>query len=167
MASQSLTRRAFARLPNAELQRGGWASWVNLLRPLDGWFALGLLAINLMMVVGSVASADWAPGLGNKSIVAVLLMGMLTGLVLGRLPVWGGLLFPAGLGVGLAVVVWQMVSFFSGESAIAGTGQLWDRLVLWFEAARSGDINVDPAPFAFGLLLAVWLLGRRAGGAPG
>ena len=159
MASQSLTRRAFAGLPNAELQRGGWASWVNLLRPLDGWLALGLLAINLMMVVGSVASADWAPGLGNKSIVAVLLMGMLTGLVLGRLPVWGGLLFPAGLGVGLAVVVWQMVSFFSGESAIAGTGQLWDRLALWFEAARSGDINVDPAPFAFGLLLAVWLLG--------
>lgn len=159
MTGQGLTQRAFEGLPNVQPLGGGWASRVNLLRPLDGWFALALLAINLMMVVGSVASADWAPGLGNKSIVAVLLMGMLTGLVLGRLPVWGWLLFPAGLGVGLAVVAWQIGSFFGGESAVTGTGQLWDRLGLWLEAAKSGDINIDPAPFAFGVLLATWLLG--------
>ena len=159
MTGGGLARYAPGGRPNVGLTAGGWAALVNLLRPLDGWFALALLAVNLMMVVGSVASADWAPGLGNKSIVAVLLMGMLTGLVLGRLPVWGGLLFPAGLGVGLAVVVWQMVSFFSGESAVTGTGQLWDRLGLWLEAAKSGAINVDPAPFAFGVLLATWLLG--------
>ena len=159
MTGQGLAQQALKGLPTVQLPAGGWTSWVNLLRPLDGWFALALLAINLMMVVGSVASADWAPGLGNKSIVAVLLMGMLTGLALGRLPVWGGLLFPAGLGVGLAVVVWQMAAFFGGESAVTGTGQLWDRLGLWLAAANSGDISIDPAPFAFGLLLAVWLLG--------
>lgn len=159
MTGQGLAQQVFKGLPNIELPAGGWAWWVNLLRPSDGWFALALLAINLMMVVGSVASADWAPGLGNKSIVAVLLMGMLAGLVLGRLPVWGGLLFPVGLGGGAAVVFWQMAAFFGGESAVTGTGQLWDRLGLWLEAANSGDINIDPAPFAFGLLLAVWLLG--------
>ena len=159
MTGQGLAQQVFRGLPNVELPAGGWAWWVNLLRPPDGWFALALLAINLMMVVGSVASADWAPGLGNKSIIAVLLMGMLAGLVLGRLPVWGGLLFPVGLGGGAAVVFWQMAVFFGGESAVTGTGQLWDRLGLWLEAANSGDINIDPAPFAFGLLLAVWLLG--------
>ena len=159
MTGQGLAQQAFRGLPTVQLPAGGWTWWVNLLRPSDGWFALALLAVNLMMVVGSVASADWAPGLGNKSIVAVLLMGMLTGLVLGRLPIWGGLLFPAGLGVGLAVVVWQMAAFFGGESAVTGTGQLWDRLGLWLEAANSGGINIDPAPFAFGLLLAEWLLG--------
>ena len=137
----------------------GLTKWVNLFRPSDGWFALGLLAVNLMLVVGSVGRADWVEGLGTKSMISVLLLGMLAGLILGRLPVWGALLFPAGLGAGVVVAAWQIISFFGGESAVSGTGQLWDRLELWFSAARTGDINIDPAPFAFGVLLVTWLLG--------
>ena len=137
----------------------GLIPWVQLFRPSDGWISLTLLAMNQMLVVGSVGSAEWVVGLGTVSLISVFLLGMLTGLILARLPVWGALLFPAGLGVGLVVVVWQITSFFGGESAVAGPGQLWDRLELWFTAAKTGNINIDPVPFAFGVLVVTWLLG--------
>ena len=144
---------------NFEPSTDGLVSVVHLIRPSDGWISLTLLALNLMLVVGSVASAEWVVGLETGSLLSVLLLGMLTGLMLARLPVWGALLFPTGLGVGLVVVVWQITSFLGGDSAVAGTGQLWDRLELWFAAAKTGDINIDPVPFAFGVLLVTWLLG--------
>ena len=133
--------------------------WFHWFRPSDGWVSLFLLVINLMLVVGSVGGAGWVEGLETRNLFSVLLLGMLTGLVLARLPVWGALLFPAGLGVGFVVVVWQITSYMGGESAVAGIGQLWDRLELWFVAAKTGDINIDPVPFAFGEMLATWLLG--------
>ena len=42
---------------------------------------------------------------------------------------------------------------------MSGPGQLWDRLQLWFAAAKTGDINIDPLPFAFGVMLVTWLMG--------
>ena len=84
---------------------------------------------------------------------------MVTGLVLARLPFWGALVFPVGLGVGLLVVVWRMTSFTEGDVAVANVGQLWDRLDLWFAAVKAGNINIDQVPFAFGVLVITWLLG--------
>ena len=144
---------------NFESSADAVISWVHLFRPSDGWISLILLAMNLMLVVWSVGSANWVVGLETNSLISVLLLGMLTALILARLPVWGALLIPAGLGIGLVVVVWQITSFFGGESAVAGTGQLWDRLEFWFAAAKTGDINIDPVPFAFGVMVVTWLLG--------
>lgn len=130
----------------------------RMLRPGDGWIAAILLALNLIVVVWSVGHANWVP-LGTENLVAVLLLGMLTGLILARLPVWGALVFPVGLGVGLLVVIWQITAFMGGEVVVADAGQLWDRLDLWFVAAQSGNINIDTVPFAFGVMLVTWLLG--------
>lgn len=141
----------------------------RFLRPSDGWIALVLLALNLIIVVWSVAHAEWV---ATPNLVGVLLLGMLTGLVLYRLPVWGIFVFPTGLAIGLLTVVWQMTSFMVGEDAVADPGQLWDRLELWFSAVKSGDINIDQVPFAFGVIcaswlcgyLAIWVLGRQIDG---
>ena len=132
---------------------------VRLLRPSDGWIALILLAANLMVVVGSVDHANWVP---TPNLALVILMAMATGLVLSRLPIWGPLVFPVGLGVGVWVIVWQMTSQPLGDASVADGGQLWDRLELWFTAAKGGSISIDNVPFSFGLLVALWILGYVA-----
>ena len=132
---------------------------LRILRPSDGWISLSLLALNLIIVVWSVVHAEWVD---TPNLVGVLLLGMLTGLALYRLPVWGILVFPIGLAVGLLTVVWQMTSFMGGEDTVTDAGQLWDRLELWFSAVKSGNINIDQVPFAFGILAASWLCGYVA-----
>ena len=137
----------------------GAIAFARFMRPSDGWLSLSLLALNLIIVVWSVAQAEWV---NTPNLVGVLLLGMLTGLALYRLPVWGVLVFPTGLGIGLLTVVWQMTSFMGGEDAVTDAGQLWDRLELWLSAVREGNINIDQVPFAFGILTASWLYGYVA-----
>ncbi len=132
---------------------------VQLLRPSDGWIALILLAFNLMVVVGSVDQANWV---ATPNLALILTMAMITGLVLSRLPIWGALVFPVGLGVGMLVIVWQLTSQMPGDGSVADAGQLWHRLELWFTAAKAGSINIDQVPFSFGLLVVLWLLGYVA-----
>ena len=135
-----------------------WAALVAL-RPYDGWASVLLLALNLSTIVWSVERADWAP---TPNLVYVMLLGMVTGLVLSRVPVWGILLLPVGLAVGLLVVVWQLTSFRADGMELANAAELWERLYLWYEAARIGTINIDTVPFAFGLMSATWLSGYLA-----
>ncbi|MDP6550168.1 MAG: hypothetical protein QF659_08870, partial [Dehalococcoidia bacterium] len=144
---------------NPEAAIGGLMAFSRVLRPSDGWVAVLLLAWNLMIVVGSVTQAEWAP---TPSLSLVLLLAMLTGLLLARIPVWGPLILPVGLGIGLLVVVWQLTSFRGGAESVTNAGELWDRLGLWFGAAKEGSINIDQLPFAFGLMTATWLLGFLA-----
>ena len=79
-----------------------------------------------------------------------------------RLDWWAALLLPVGMAIGLLTVVWQMVSYRGEGMELANAGQLWDRLYLWYEAARIGSINIDTVPFAFGLVCASWLSGFLA-----
>lgn len=125
---------------SAESVQDGALGLARILQPSDGWLALALLAVNLIIVVWSVVHADWVE---TPNLVGVLLLGMLTGLVLYRLPFWGILVFPFGLAVGILSVVWQMTSFTGGQDTVASSAQLWDRLQLWFTAVKAGDINID------------------------
>ena len=126
------------------------------LRPTDGWMALTLLAVNLCVVVLSVEQADWAP---TPNLAGILLLGMLTAFVFYRFPVWWWLAILPGLVLGGLTVTWQLSNFTFDGQALGGAGALWDRLGLWLEAAQEGSINIDKAPFAFGLVLASWLMG--------
>ena len=124
--------------------------------PADGWIALGLLTINLCVVVLAVEQADWAP---TPNLPGVLLLGMLTAFVFFRLPVWWWLAILPGLALGGLTVTWQLSGFAFDGQPMGGAGALWDRLGLWLEAAEEGSINIDKAPFAFGLVSASWLMG--------
>ena len=129
------------------------------LRPSDGWIALILLATNMGVVIWSVQHANWVP---TPNLGVVLFLAMFTGLLLYRVPLWGILVFPVGLGIGFLVVVWQMTSFSGGTDAVTDAGQLWERLELWFSAAKAGSINIDQVPFATGVVAATWLAGYVA-----
>lgn len=134
-------------------------SLIQTFRPSDGWVSVVLLSLNLLTIVWSVERADWAP---TPNLAYVMLLAMLTGLVLSRVPIWTVLLLPAGLAVGLLVAVWQLTSFQSGTIELANSAELWQRLDLWRDAAIAGSINIDPVPFAFGLVSVTWLAGYFA-----
>ncbi|PKB79324.1 MAG: hypothetical protein BZY88_13885 [SAR202 cluster bacterium Io17-Chloro-G9] len=131
----------------------------RFMRPYDGWLAAGLLTLNLMVVVWSVESADWVP---TPNLPYIMLLATITGLLVSRLPVWGALAVPLGLAIGSLVVMWQLVSFDHEAVALAGLGDLLDRLGLWIQAAKDGSINIDPVPFAFVLVSLSWLTGLLA-----
>jgi hypothetical protein len=129
-------------------------------RPPDGWLSVILLGLNLAVVVWSVQRAEWVP---TPSLVGVVLLAMITGLLLSRIPIWAVFLLPVGLAIGALVVVWQLTSFQAQGMELASAAELWQRLGLWYEAARDGTINIDQIPFAFGLVAASWLSGFLAG----
>ena len=135
----------------------GLVSLTRFFRPSDGWLAVGLLALNLLVVVWAVDDAEWAP---TPNLVGVVGMAMVTGLLLARVRLWGLLILPVGLAIGLLVIVWQLTSH--NELGLASSGELWERLGFWFEAARSGNINIDQMPFAFALMTVTWLAGYVA-----
>lgn len=132
---------------------------LNYFRPADGWATVLLLALNLMVVVWSVEQADWVP---TPNLVSLILLAMLVGLFLSRLPLWGVLVLPLGLLLGLGVIVAQITAFRAEGMELANAAELWQRLYLWYDAARTGSINIDREPFAFGLMVATWLAGYLA-----
>ena len=150
-----------ARRVNLDTEAWGQAllAGLNYFRPADGWATVLLLGLNLMVVVWSVEQADWVP---TPNLVSLILLAMLVGLFLSRLPVWGVLVLPLGLLLGLGVIVAQITAFRAEGMELANAAELWQRLYLWYEAARTGSINIDREPFAFGLMVATWLAGYLA-----
>ena len=133
---------------------------VQAFRPSDGWLAMAMLAVNLMIVVWSVEKAEWVD---SPNLVAVVILGILTALFLAKAPRWAMVAaLPMGLVIGLWVIIVQMTSYQGKGVELENAQQLWERLSLWFTAATSGSISVDPVPFAFGLMVASWLSGYLA-----
>ena len=132
---------------------------IRYFRPSDGWAALVLLTLNLLVVIYSVEQADWVD---TPNLAGVLLIAMVAGLFLARVPLWAVLVLPLGLALGLMVIVWRLTDLVSRSVQVTSADQLWDRLLLWYEAAKTGSINIDAVPFAFGLLVATWLCGYLA-----
>ena len=131
-------------------------AFLSYIRPADGWASVFLLALNLMVVVWSVEQADWVP---TPNLVSLILVAMLTGLVISRLPVWGVVLVPLGLFLGFWMVVWRIVAFQAEGMEVANAGELFERLNLWWVAAQTGAINIDREPFAFALMCFTWMAG--------
>ena len=138
----------------------GLLAVTRFFRPRDGWLSLVLLALNLMVVIWSVEGADWVP---TPNLAGLILLAMLTGLLLSRVPVWGILMLPVGFAIGALVIFWQLTSFQAEGMEFANTGELVERLNLWLAAAKTGSINIDRAPFAFGLMVVTWTSGFLAG----
>ncbi len=144
----------------ARLDMDSAAQWLVkfllVLRPSDGWLATALMLLNLMIVVWSVGEANWVD---TPNLVSLVFLAMVTGLVLSRIPVWGGLLLPIGIAVGGLIIVWRLVNFESTTLSLADSAELWERLGLWIQAYETGSINIDTVPFAFALMVATWLAG--------
>lgn len=128
-------------------------------RPPDGWATVFLLSLNLMVVVWSVERADWVP---TPNLVSLILVAMLTGLVLSRVPLWGILVLPVGLLIGVWVITTQLTGFQGEGVELAAAAELYDRLNLWLVAAQTGSINIDRVPFAYALMCLTWMAGYLA-----
>ncbi len=114
MTQASLTEIAPAQQLDAESLGQGVMAVLRWLRPADGWIAVVLVAFNLIVVVWSVDQANWV---ATPNLTGVLLMGMVAGLILSRVRLWGVLVFPIGLATGVLVVVWQLTSFMGGTDS--------------------------------------------------
>ena len=125
---------------SVDLLLGKSLALVQVFRPGDGWFAVGLLALNLMTIVWSVQRADWV---ATPNLAILILLGLLTSLLLSRIPIWSVLLMPVGAALGLLIVVWQITSFQAEGMQLASAAELWERLALWWSAAKGGTINID------------------------
>ena len=135
-------------------------SLVQVFRPSDGWIAVVLLAFNFMVVLWSVDRAHWVD---CPSLVGVVLLAMITGLVLSRVPKWAIIpVFPLGLVIGLWVIMSKLTSSDLKGIDLGNSQELWERLALWLNAATTGSISIDQVPFAFGLMIASWLSGYLA-----
>ena len=121
----------------------GLIAVARFFRPSDGWMALAVLALNLLVVIWSVEEANWVP---LPNLKWLLMMALAAGILLARLPWWGILTLPLGAALGLLTIVWQITSFQSREVAVTNAEQLWTRLALWWEAAETGSINIDSVP---------------------
>ncbi len=129
-------------------------------RPPDGWATVLLLALNLLVVAWSVdRGGDWVP---TPSLERLILLAMLTGLALSRIPIWGVVLLPLGLVIGLGVITAQLTGFEGEGIELASAAELYDRLSLWWLAFQTGGINIDRVPFAFALMCLTWLAGYLA-----
>jgi len=144
---------------NTEILADGFMAISKFLRPSDGWVAFLFLAMNLWVVIFSVEQAEWVP---NLELTTLLVLSILTGIALYRVPVWAFLVIPIGAVLGLLAIVWQFTSGEVADVTVTSADQLWLRLSLWFEAATTGSINIDTVPFAFGLMTVTWLAGFLA-----
>ena len=132
---------------------------LRLLRPRYGWLATVLLALNVSIVAWSVDRADWVntPSLG---ILILTSMGIGFVIIRTRIPAIVG--FPLGILLGALVIVSKLSSSHSNYISATDHQELWYRLILWYQAANDGTINIDQLPFAVGLMSITWILGHTA-----
>ena len=128
--------------------------------PNRGWVTFLLTFLTIISVVWSVESANWVatPPLG-----AVVLWGLLTGLILAKVRLHVLPLQIPALLMGIATVVWYGTQLIEGGSFSHSFGEMWDRLDLWFTAASTNGISTDPMPFGLVLVILSWLLGYLSG----
>ena len=129
--------------------------WYDRLSPSQGWATFLLLIATLMIVGRSVTAANWVetPGL-----MALLFGAAVTGLLLAKIRAPALVLLPAGVGIGLLVVIWQGSSLIEEQGLSQQVSELWSRLKAWYTEAASDGFTTDLLPVTFALLALAWLM---------
>ena len=130
----------------------GWSISVG---PSQGWATFVLLIAMLMVVGESVTSAEWVP---TPGMLLVLLSAAAVGLLLAKTGAHALVLHTIGLGLGLAVVVWQTSSLIQSQPLGQRVPELWSRVREWYSAISSGGVSADLIPFTLALLAIGWTL---------
>lgn len=126
----------------------------------EGWIAGILLAIMLVSVTASVASANWVDGLWQATYAA--LGGMLFGALVSRLRLNGMVAFVLATIVGAAFVSW-LVSTQVGAPVDASWNEkmllIQERLDQWLVHVLSGGIGTDNFVFLCVMCALAWYIG--------
>ncbi len=127
--------------------------------PQQGWSSFIILLAALMTVGLSLDDGNWVP---TPGLSYILLWSAIAGLAVAKIRIhWVFIvaLFPVGLAVGAAAVIWQGVSQADAETLREALPEMWSRLVVWYEAATSDGISTDLLPFTLALLAMAWVIG--------
>ncbi|MGB8645562.1 MAG: transglutaminaseTgpA domain-containing protein [Anaerolineae bacterium] len=128
----------------------------------DGWGIGALIAIMLVSVTASIATADWAEGGGYTPYAAIL--GLLFGALVARLRLPGWFAHLLMLLEGTFVTVFLMSSIVQPSFATWSEKLLIMemRLGRWVAAVSSGGVGTDALLFAILLCALAWLIGYTA-----
>ncbi|MEE8443364.1 MAG: hypothetical protein V3S37_06390, partial [Dehalococcoidia bacterium] len=129
---------------------------LRLLLPNQEWVTFLLLFGVVLSVAWSVMSADWTE---IPHLPSVAFAGMVTGLILARIPFNGLVLQGIALLIGPLTILWFAVQIVGTTIWSNGSREVAERLWQWFQAATNNGISTDPLPFATALLVSFWLLG--------
>ncbi len=130
-------------------------NWVVKWTPEQGWVALCLFILMLLVTGSLVTDARWVelPGLR-----ATLVLSSLCGLGLAKVKRHWALLHSIGLAAGAVVVIWNGTQIIGG-SPVERIGSLGERLTSWYQVASGDGISTDVLPMSLGILGIAWLLG--------
>ena len=118
--------------------------------------------ITLVLLLGLLSSVAWSVQLvgwltGPNTQITVILGG-----IVGAMAARHRLNWPvapvAAFTIGWVVVFWQAGEGANGDNIIATSRDIWDRFLLWLDAARNDGISRDALPFQVMLLAVSWLI---------
>ncbi len=130
-------------------------NWAVRWTPEQGWVALSLFILMLLVTASLVTDARWVelPGLRTT-----LVLSSLCGLGLAKVKRHAALLHPIGLVAGAVVVFWNGTQIIGGNP-VERFGSLGERLSSWYQVASGDGISTDVLPMSLGILGIAWLLG--------
>ncbi len=127
-------------------------------RAMEGSITIGIIFVVVFSVADSIAAANWVDSMPDLKLMALLAVASAVLLSSARLHWTAALLL--GLGIGTAVVLWQVLTVDSvaGQPFFFDRFQdLWFRLLDWFTQAFNAGITTDNLPFILFVSSAVWL----------
>ena len=158
----SAEQATFRILPPRRAAAGGDSDRHFLLRlndrlsPAQGWSSLLILLGALLMLSMSVSDGSWVP---TPGLASLLFWSAIAGLALARAPIHAIALYPLGIAIGAALVIWRALSQTDAGALTAALPEMWHRLSVWYEAATSDGISTDLLPFTLGILALAWIVG--------
>jgi hypothetical protein len=120
------------------------------------------MLIALLAVVISVERANWVAEMPRLTVAA--LAGLVSGWVLGRMhaPSWAlhavGTVIGAAVVIGMVMHTLQLADPLASSGIVARWSELWQRVGIWLEQLRAGDVSTDPLPFVLLVVFAAWAL---------
>ncbi|MDE2824048.1 MAG: transglutaminase-like domain-containing protein, partial [Chloroflexota bacterium] len=131
-------------------------AWLIRYSPSQGWATLIILLITVIMVADSINAADWVD---SEGLTAAIVWSAIIGLALAKIRAPWYAMIPAGLAIGVVVVVWQAAQTVEAESLSARFIEGYERLAVWWDAATTDGISTDLLPFYIALLTTAWIAG--------
>ena len=131
-------------------------AWLIRYSPSQGWATLIILLITVIMVADSINAADWVD---SEGLTAAIVWSAIVGLALAKIRAPWYAMIPAGLAIGVVVVVWQAAQTVEAESLSSRFIEGYERLAVWWEAATTDGISTDLLPFYIALLTTAWIAG--------
>lgn len=125
--------------------------------PKEGWDTFILVLAMVCVSAWIVREAEWVatPGLW-----LIMVLSTVVGLFTAKAKMVPWIVSLAvGVLIGLVVAIWQTSTLIVDQNTLGAFREVIDHVVVWFQIARSDEINRDLIPPTLYLLCLAWLLG--------